>query len=159
MADKVKRMTMSYILGICIHLIWFFFTILSKKLYSTCFNHEATSCQPIKCCLFLGDVYDDQHHSITYDGSCPDASLGDGCSISEDCSKITCKMDFVDKPITLTLKVITSTLQMSEPFFNKKILELFHSQFLKDTIVFNLFTYFCHSYFNCNRQFYPRHHM
>ncbi|KAL9965750.1 hypothetical protein ACROYT_G029592 [Oculina patagonica] len=51
-----------------------------------------------------GDVYDDQH-SITIDGSCPDASLGDGCSISEDCSKITCKMDFVDKPITLTLKV------------------------------------------------------
>ena len=40
--------------------------------------------------------------------SCSGASptLGDGCIISDDCSTITCKMDFVDKPITFTLKVL-----------------------------------------------------
>ena len=35
-------------------------------------------------------------------------TLEDGCTISDDCSKITCKIDFVDEPITLKLKVTIS---------------------------------------------------
>lgn len=31
--------------------------------------------------------------------------LSEGCSISDDCSTITCNMDFVDEPITFKLKV------------------------------------------------------
>jgi len=39
-------------------------------------------------------------------GSCGGSTtLGNRCSISDDCSKTTCKMDFVEKPITLTLEV------------------------------------------------------
>lgn len=38
-------------------------------------------------------------------GSCGGLSLGDGCSISDDCSTITCQTNFVEKPITLKLKV------------------------------------------------------
>lgn len=49
---------------------------------------------------------DDGDTSIEIGGSCGGSTnLGDGCSISDDCSKITCKMDFVDKPITFTLEV------------------------------------------------------
>ena len=32
-------------------------------------------------------------------------TLDDGCTISDDCSTITCKIDFVDEPITFTLQV------------------------------------------------------
>ena len=32
-------------------------------------------------------------------------TLDDGCTISDDCSTITCKIDFVDKPITFMLQV------------------------------------------------------
>lgn len=32
-------------------------------------------------------------------------TLDDGCTISDDCSTITCKTDFVDEPITFTLQV------------------------------------------------------
>lgn len=49
---------------------------------------------------------DDDGSSIEIGGSCGGSTtLGDGCSISDDCSTITCKMDFVEKPITLTLEV------------------------------------------------------
>ena len=37
------------------------------------------------------------------------SDLGDGCSISDDCSTITCNMDFVKKPITFKLKVFIWT--------------------------------------------------
>ena len=40
---------------------------------------------------------------VTCSGMSPD--LRKGCSLSDDCSKITCKMDFVEKPITFKLKV------------------------------------------------------
>ncbi|XP_078381668.1 uncharacterized protein LOC144664428 isoform X3 [Oculina patagonica] len=46
--------------------------------------------------------------SNTAGGSCSTGSrrtLDNGCSISADCSTITCKMDFVDEPITFKLKV------------------------------------------------------
>ena len=32
-------------------------------------------------------------------------TLDEGCTISDDCSTITCKMNFVEKPITFKLKV------------------------------------------------------
>jgi len=32
-------------------------------------------------------------------------TLNEGCTISDDCSTITCKMNFVEKPITFKLKV------------------------------------------------------
>lgn len=44
-------------------------------------------------------IYDDD------DGSCGSTTLGDGCSMSDDCSTITCQTNFVNKPITLKLKV------------------------------------------------------
>lgn len=54
-----------------------------------------------------------QSHFLLADGACSLGSsrtrLGDGCTISDDCSTITCKMDFVDEPITFKLKVITLT--------------------------------------------------
>ena len=34
-------------------------------------------------------------------------TLDEGCTISDDCSTITCKMNFVEKPITFKLKVST----------------------------------------------------
>ncbi|XP_020602955.1 uncharacterized protein LOC110041976 [Orbicella faveolata] len=46
--------------------------------------------------------------STAVDALCSTGSrktLSDGCTISDDCSTITCKMDFVDKPITFKLKV------------------------------------------------------
>jgi len=47
--------------------------------------------------------------STAVDGFCSTLSrqldLIDECTISDDCSKITCKMDFVDKPITFKLTV------------------------------------------------------
>ncbi|KAL9965747.1 hypothetical protein ACROYT_G029589 [Oculina patagonica] len=46
--------------------------------------------------------------NVEFGGSCSTGSsrtLDDGCSISDDCSTITCKMDFVDKPITFKLEV------------------------------------------------------
>ena len=50
------------------------------------------------------------HERITYGdgGSCPGLStdLGEGCTISEDCSTITCNMKFADDhQITFKLKV------------------------------------------------------
>ena len=33
-------------------------------------------------------------------------ALDEGCTISDDCSTITCKMNFVEKPITFKLKVL-----------------------------------------------------
>ena len=48
-------------------------------------------------------------HFVVADGACStgaSSTLGDGCTISDDCSKITCKMDFVDEPITFKLEVI-----------------------------------------------------
>ena len=45
----------------------------------------------------------DENYDDTCSGMSPD--LGEGCSISDDCSTVTCKMDFVDKPITFKLKV------------------------------------------------------
>ena len=32
-------------------------------------------------------------------------TLDEGCTISDDCSTITCKMNFVEKPMTFKLKV------------------------------------------------------
>ena len=32
-------------------------------------------------------------------------TLDEGCTISDDCSTITCKMNFVEEPITFKLKV------------------------------------------------------
>ena len=32
-------------------------------------------------------------------------TLDEGCTISDDCSTITCKMNFIEKPITFKLKV------------------------------------------------------
>ena len=32
-------------------------------------------------------------------------TLDEGCTISDDCSTITCKLNFVEKPITFKLKV------------------------------------------------------
>ena len=48
----------------------------------------------------------DENYDDTCSGMSPD--LGEGCSISDDCSTITCKMDFVEKPITFKLKVYHS---------------------------------------------------
>ena len=36
---------------------------------------------------------------------CGSNTLDDGCSISDDCDTVNCKMKFVDKPITIKLKV------------------------------------------------------
>lgn len=57
-------------------------------------------------------------------GSCSGMSqtqLSEGCSISDDCSTITCNMNFVDEPITFKLKVnkcdepVTVTASMDVP--------------------------------------------
>ncbi|CAH3158464.1 unnamed protein product [Porites lobata] len=43
-------------------------------------------------------------------------TLHEGCTISDDCSTITCKMNFVEKPITFKLKVsITAPLETKAP--------------------------------------------
>ena len=60
------------------------------------------------------------------DGFCSTGSrktLGDGCTISDDCSKITCKMDFVDEPITFKLEV-TSLPIRKILVLNRKILTI-----------------------------------
>jgi len=60
-----------------------------------------------------------ENYDDTCSGMSPD--LGEGCSISDDCSTVTCKMDFVDKPITFKLKVnkcdepVTVTASMDVP--------------------------------------------
>ncbi|KAM7432350.1 hypothetical protein ABFA07_017187 [Porites harrisoni] len=48
-------------------------------------------------------------------------TLDEGCTISDDCSTITCKMNFVEKPITFKLKInkcdepVTVTASMNVP--------------------------------------------
>lgn len=69
------------------------------------------------------DHQDIEPNSISEDGGCSGSSptLGDGCSLSDDCSTITCKMDFVKKPITFKLKInkcddpVTVTASMNVP--------------------------------------------
>ena len=59
-------------------------------------------------------------------GNCPDLaqSLGNGCSINDDCTKITCSERFVDKDITLTLDIdkcadpVAVTARMQVPDLN-----------------------------------------
>ena len=65
----------------------------------------------IEISLFLADFSDQDSDSdwddqtVQVSGSCGASTLGDGCSMSDDCSTITCKTNFVEKPITLKLKV------------------------------------------------------
>lgn len=60
----------------------------------------------------LADYDDPEQHAQTdgdsYSTSCSainGLNLGDGCSLSDDCSTITCNMDFVKEPITFKLKI------------------------------------------------------
>ena len=60
--------------------------------------------------LFLAEFEDHQDiepNSISEDGGCSGSSptLGDGCSLSDDCSTITCKINVGDNQITFKLKV------------------------------------------------------
>ena len=61
------------------------------------------------CTLAEGNEkdYDSDYNDFSNAGYCSGMSqnLGDGCTISDDCSTITCKMNFVEKPITFKLKV------------------------------------------------------
>ena len=58
-----------------------------------------------------------------YNSNCPDFSqaLGDGCTVSDDCSKVTCKLKFALKNITLKIQInkcedpVTITATMSVP--------------------------------------------
>lgn len=65
----------------------------------------------IEILLFLADFSDQDSDSdwddqtVQVSSSCGASTLGDGCSMSDDCSTITCKTNFVEKPITLKLKV------------------------------------------------------
>ena len=65
----------------------------------------------IEILLFLADFSDQDSDSdwddqtIQGSDSCGTSTLDDGCSMSDDCSTITCKTNFVEKPITLKLKV------------------------------------------------------
>ena len=62
---------------------------------------------------YLADISDSINYSLIFflvDAFCSKGSrktLDGGCTISNDCSTITCKMDFVDEPITFKLKVTT----------------------------------------------------
>ncbi|KAM7432359.1 hypothetical protein ABFA07_017191 [Porites harrisoni] len=69
------------------------------------------------------DRQDIEPNSISEVGGCSGSSptVGDGCTLSDDCSTITCKMDFVKKPITFKLKInkcddpVTVTASMDVP--------------------------------------------
>ena len=58
-----------------------------------------------------------------YNSNCPDFSqaLGDGCTVSDDCSKVTCKLKFADNDITLKIQInkcedpVTITATMTVP--------------------------------------------
>ena len=49
--------------------------------------------------------------AVSLSSSCSGMSqtLSDGCSINDDCSTITCDMNFVETPITFKLKVLSLT--------------------------------------------------
>ena len=53
------------------------------------------------------------------------STLSEGCSLSDDCSTITCNMDFVEKPITFKLKVFIAIAIFTVNFshLNYKVIE------------------------------------
>ena len=78
------------------------------------FPVNVTQLANFKHCLFT---------AAEYNSNCPDFSqaLGDGCTVSDDCSKVTCKLKFADNDITLKIQInkcedpVTITATMSVP--------------------------------------------
>ena len=97
---RLGRLQHTSVLSTCVHL----HNLTQGSWY------EVLSFQVAVTKMIVGLLADGNNNYIAEysGGSCSGMSqtqLGKGCSISDDCSTITCNMNFVDEPITFKLKV------------------------------------------------------
>lgn len=77
----------------------------------------------VVCLVSQQSVGAESYADVTSNDNCPNLgqSLGDGCSVNDDCTKITCSQSFENQDITLSLEIdkcddpVTVTARMQVP--------------------------------------------